>query len=218
MILTILKIKNLTTFISIVAFLLTATNLNAQNVGIEHPELQVLYRGYKNKVLLSLPDCYDLNFKDIELTGTNCKFTPVNKPGGYIVEPGLGNKAKITLNKKVGDSLQEIHSYEYLVYYLPDPILFWGTSKSGAKASKSQRVLVARYSPELPLQAVFKIRSWTLSSPAGTVSGIGSDLSAANEIINATENSLVAINAIVVGPDGIARSVGGSWQVGKIEK
>jgi len=204
---------------TLLCFALVVTNLfsvSAQEVGIEHPELNVLYRGYDNKLLLVFSDSTALDVNDVVVSGTNCTISKASKPGVYIVKPGTGFKSAITLQKKVNDALVDIYSIEYRVLNLPDPVLFWGASKSGVKASKISRLLLAKYTPEIPLQAHFKVEKWTLSSPAGTVSGEGGNLSAAASVLQATNNCLVSIQAVVKGPDGISRLVGGSWQIGEL--
>ncbi|MCR9172876.1 MAG: hypothetical protein NXI10_10305 [bacterium] len=185
-----------------------------QLVSLEQPELMVLYRGYPNRVFVNISEDADVSVNDIEVQCANCAISKVNKPGGYIVKPGAGKIAYITLYQKEGESLTEIYKAEYRVSNLPDPILYWGGSKSGTKAAPSSRVLLAKYTPEIPLKANFIVTKWTMTANGESISGEGSSLAPAGTIISKAEpGSLVAITAIVVGPDGIARQVGGAWEL-----
>ncbi len=201
--------------LSILAFFLVLLNTSfSQVISLEQPELMVLYRGYPNQMLVNIPETSELSVNDISVTGTNVSISKVNKPGGYIVKPAGGKIAVIVLKKRVGDSLQEIYRTEYRVSNLPDPVLFWGGSKSGTKASKSSRALLAKYPPEIPLKAAFRVTKWTLSCNGEKATGVSGSLGPSGTIIvNTTEGSQVAITATVVGPDGIARQIGGAWSL-----
>ncbi|XOV68252.1 MAG: GldM family protein [Fluviicola sp.] len=194
--------------------LLFSSTSFSQVIGLEQPELMVLYRGYNNKILVNVPEGSERSVNDIELQGINYSAVKANKPGGFIVKPGKGTTTTLTLHTMDGDTLKEIYRAEYVVRNLPDPILFWGASKSGVKGSRSSRILLAKYTPEIPLEANFKVTSWTLTANGEQASGTGGNLSQAGPIIKKAEpGSQVAITAVVVGPDGIARSVGGAWEL-----
>lgn len=171
---------------ALLCFALVVTNLfsiSAQEVGIEHPELNVLYRGYDNKLLLVFSDSTELDESDVVVTGANCSISKANKPGVYIIKPGSGFKSTITLQKKVNDALVDIYSIEYRVLNLPDPVLFWGASKSGMKASRTSRALFAKYPPEIPLEAAFKVTNWTLAVNTEKVTGKGTSIGPAGTVL-----------------------------------
>ena len=194
--------------------LLSGIGFSQDIISFEQPELKVFYRGYPNQFLVNIPENSDLGVNDIKVSCMNCSISKANKPGGYIVKPGSGKKTVITLSATIGDSVTELQRSEYRVSNLPDPILYWGGSKSGIKASKSSRVLLAKYTPEIPLKAAFKVTKWTIVHDGETVTGLGGSLSAAGEIIKSLEpGEQLCITATVVGPDGIARQVGGGWNL-----
>lgn len=200
--------------IAVLFTLFIATSLNAQNVTVTQPETNVVYRGYENRILVNIPDCTSETVNDVVLHCSNCTLSKVNKPGGYILKPGMGRKCVVTINSEEDGVRTAIDSIEYRVSNLPDPVLYWGASKSGVKASKSSRLLMAKYPPEIPHKASFKITKWTIVHDGETVVGLGGNLSAASEIIKSLESGeQLCITATVVGPDGIARQVAGGWNL-----
>jgi len=177
--------------------------------AIELTELNVLYRGYPNKVEAS-----GSGYETISLTGTSVS---VSKSGsGYIVKPTGGKSATLSVTGRNanGDS-KVLKKGTYRVSNLPDPVLFWGGSKSGVKGSRSSRALLAKYTPEIPLKASFKVTKWTASAPGlkgAPPQGMGGSLAPAGALISAAPpGTSLSITATVVGPDGIARQIGGSW-------
>lgn len=179
--------------------------------SIELPELNVLYRGYPNKV-----DPTASGYPTTVLTGSNCS---ISKSGSiYIASPGKGKKAYLTVSGKSADGKTvQLKKVEYRVSNLPDPVLYWGSAKSGGKGVKSSRLLQAKYPPEIPLKAEFKVVKWTCYAPGlkgAPPTGMGQSLGAAGPLINAVRPGTgLSFNATVRGPDGIARQVGGSWSL-----
>jgi len=199
--------------------LFLSLTLNAQDVTITQPENATVYRGYENRILVNIAECTNESVNDIQLECANCVLSKVNKPGGYILKPGRGKIAIVYVNKTEDGTTTTLDSIEYRVSNLPDPTLYWGGSKSGVKASKSSRALLAKYSPEIPLKASFKVTKWTFTCNGETAVGIGGSLGPAGSIITSiSEETQVAIAATVVGPDGIARQIGGAWPIGSIKK
>jgi len=179
------------------------------NGAIELTDLNILYRGYPNKVEVS-----GSGYETITLSGSG-----VSKSGkGYIVKPGKGKSAVLTVTGRNKDgSSKVLKSGKFRVSNLPDPTLYWGAAKSGKKGSKSSRLLQAKYSPEIPLKANFKVIKWTCYAPGlkgAPPSGAGSNLGSAGPLINAVKPGTgISFNATVRGPDGIARQIGGSWSL-----
>lgn len=178
--------------------------------SIELMDLNVLYRGYPNKVSAS-----GSGYPTITLTGGGN--VTVSKSGDhYIAKPGKAKTAYLVVSGKDKDGNNfQLKKGEYRVSNLPDPVLYWGGSKSGVKGSRSSRALLAKYTPEIPLKANFKVTKWTASAPGlkgAPPKGLGGSLAAASGLItNAPPGTALSITATVVGPDGIARQIGGSW-------
>ncbi|XOV67184.1 MAG: hypothetical protein ACFHU9_16310 [Fluviicola sp.] len=178
--------------------------------AIELTELNVLYRGYPNKVMASGSgyDSYALSGSNVSISG--------NPNSGYIVKPGSGRSATLSITGKNADGKSSVlKKGTYRVSNLPDPVLYWGGSKSGVKGSRSSRVLIAQYGPEIPLEAKFTVQSWTASAPGlkgAPPQGMGGSLAPAGALISAAPpGTALSVTAKVVGPDGIARQIGGSW-------
>ena len=176
--------------------------------AIEQPESNILFRGYRNKIL---PSVTNNNGLPIALEGINCSISRLDSSDYIIVKPGRGKMSTIILNLIRNDSLIPIKSVEYRVANLPDPSLYWGKAKSGDKVSLSARKIEVKYMDGIALDANFKVIKWTIYYNDKSIRGIGTDLSSADEFLNSLERSgSISITATVRGPDGIARQIGGS--------
>jgi hypothetical protein len=179
--------------------------------SIELPDLNVLYRGYPNKVSPTAS-----GYPTTVLTGEN---VTLSKSGDmYIASPGKGKSAFLTVSGKSADGKTvKLKRAEYRVSNMPDPVLYWGSAKSGEKAAKSATLLLAKYPPEIPLKAEFSVIKWSCFAPGlkgAPPTGSGSSVAAASQLINAVPPGTgVSFNATVRGPDGIARQIGGSWSI-----
>ena len=90
--------------------------------SIELTDLNVLYRGYPNKVEAS-----GSGYQTTSLSGSNATVSKSGK--GYIVKPGKGRSATLTVTGKNADGASKVlKKGEYRVSNLPDPVLFWGGS------------------------------------------------------------------------------------------
>ncbi|PWL28865.1 MAG: hypothetical protein DCO96_08600 [Fluviicola sp. XM-24bin1] len=179
------------------------------NGAIELTELNVLYRGYPNKVEAS-----GSGYETVSLSGSNVSISKSGK--GYIVKPGGGRSATLSVTGRNADGASKVlKKGTYRVSNLPDPVLYWGGSKSGVKGSRSSRALLAKYTPEIPLKASFKVTKWKATAPGlkgPPPQGLGGSLGAASGLItNIPQGTALSITATVVGPDGISRQIGGSW-------
>ena len=179
--------------------------------AIELTDLNVLYRGYPNKVEAS-----GSGYESTSLSGSNVS---ISKSGtGYIVKPGKGKSATLSVTGRNADGASKVlKKGNYRVSNLPDPTLYWGSAKSGAKGSKGSRLLQAKYSPEIPLKANFTIVSWTCYAPGlkgKPPAGVGGNIGAAGPLIKAVKpGSGVSFTCKVRGPDGITRQIGGGWSI-----
>jgi hypothetical protein len=179
--------------------------------SIELTDLNVLYRGYDNRV-----EATASGYPSTILTGSNASVSQSGQ--GYIVRPGNGKEAFLIVSGKDKDGKTvQLKRGKYRVSNLPDPVLFWGSAKSGGKGSRSSRLLQAMYPPEIPLNASFTILSWTCFAPGlkgAPPTGPGGNIAAAGALINAVPPGTgVSFNCQVRGPDGIARQIGGSWSL-----
>jgi len=182
--------------------------------SIELPEMNMLYRGYKNKVQATAS-----GYDQTSLGGTGVSITK-NGSEGWIVKPtGRSREAYLTVtgkNSATGQSKQ-LKKVKYRVSNLPSPDIFWGGAASGTKASKRETRLFAKYPPEIPLNATFKIVSWECTvpgAPGRPPRGTGSNISSATSLImQARPGTTITFMTKVVGPDGVSRKRVGAFKI-----
>ena len=180
--------------------------------SIELPEMNMLYRGYPNKV--------NATASGYPTTNLSASGASVSKSGeGWIVKPsGRGKTATLSVSGKTADGKSvTLKSMQFRCSNLPDPELYWGGVKNGGKASKSQTKLFAKYPPEIPLNASFSIVKWECQVPGAQgkpPGGPGSNISAASNLLRAAKpGSQVSFICTVVGPDGIQRKKAGAFKI-----
>jgi hypothetical protein len=181
--------------------------------SIELPEMNMLYRGYPNKVNATASGYPEtsLGGKGVTISGS--------ASAGYIVKPkGTGRSASLSVSGRTADGKSvSLKTMKFRCSALPDPELYWGGTKNGGKASKSQTTLFAKYPPSIPLNAQFRIINWECQVPGAMgkpPGGPGSNISAASNLLRAARpGSLVSFICTVVGPDGIQRKKGGSFKI-----
>lgn len=165
------------------------------------PEMNVLYRGYPNKVT-GVASGYDQTI----LAGAGN--VSLSKSGAmWIASPGAGTDATISVSGKnsVTNKTQALGKFTFRVKPLPKPSIFVGSIGAGGKINSSPGGLNAGYPPEIPLSANFSVLSWEaqVSGIMGKATGNGSSLSGVNKILGqAKSGSSVMIEASVKGPDG----------------
>jgi hypothetical protein len=95
--------------------------------------------------------------------------------------------------------------------------LYWGGAKNSEKANKSETKLFAKYTPEIPLNAQFRIVSWECSVPGAlgkAPTGTGPDISSAGNLIRAAKAGMnISFMCTVVGPDNLQRRLGGVFKL-----
>jgi gliding motility-associated protein GldM len=165
------------------------------------PEMNVLYRGYKN-VVTGVASGYDQTV----LTGTTN--VSLSKSGAtWIGAPGAGTTAVITVSGKssITNKTVSLGKFEFRVKALPKPSIFVGSVASGGKISTNPGGLNAGYPPEIPLKAQFSVLDWEASVTGimGKKKGQGSSLQGIGSLLGqAKPGSMVIIEAGVRGPDG----------------
>lgn len=180
--------------------------------AISLPELNVLYRGYANKV-----SAVASGFDQTNLTAAGAS---LSKSGEFwIASPGGGKEATLTVSGKnsITGKSQSLLSQKFRVMNLPDPELYWGAAKSGQSGSRNETKLFARYPPEIPLNATFNIVDWECTipgAPGAPPRGTGSNIGAASSLIRQAKPGMtVSFTCTVVGPDGIRRKKAGAFKV-----
>lgn len=142
------------------------------------PEMNMLYRGYKNKV-----ECVASGYPECKPVGAG--ITLAKSGTGYIGSPGSGRTCSITVmgvNELTKKSVS-LGKFEFRVQNLPPPQVYLGTLESGATVSKTAVAnmprLFAKYPPSIPLSASFEVSSYeiTVSGAPRSISGQGGTLS-----------------------------------------
>lgn len=180
--------------------------------SIELPEMNMLYRGYPNKVNATAS-----GFPKTGLTGSGVSISASGE--GWIVKPsGNAKTATLSVTGTTADGkTTSLKTMQFRCSTLPDPELYWGGVASGGKASKSQTTLFAKYPPEIPLNATFSILSWECQVPGAQgkpPGGPGSNISAASNLLRAANpGSVVSFICTVVGPDGVQRKKAGAFKI-----
>ena len=179
---------------------------------LESPNLNVLFRGVNNYIISSVENS---DGRPIRLYGSGCSISL--KPGSsdqYIVRPGRSDSAIIALAIKSEERTIPVRRKVYRVVSLPDPDLHWGKARSGRSLDTKSRTLSAGYTKGIVLDASFSVVSWIMNYNGESMSGEGNDLSSADSLIKDIESgSTLTIDAMVKGPDGIARPLSGVWMI-----
>lgn len=177
------------------------------------PELNVLYRGYPNKVE-AVASGYDQTI----LSGNGVSLT--KSGNGWIANPGSGREASITVSGKssVTNKTVSLGTFKFRVSRLPDPELYFGAAKNGEQISRAETRLFAKYPPEIPLNATFTVLGWEMSvsgSPIAPPKGPGGQINpaAVNLLKQAKPGSVVGFMTDVRGPDGVTRKRGGTFKL-----
>jgi hypothetical protein len=183
--------------------------------AISLPEMNVLYRGYDNKVKGAVS-----GFAGYSLSGSNVSLSRSGEL--WIAKPGSDRQATININgiDETGKSAS-VGKETYRVTNLPAPSIYFGALEDGSDAAagviKAQTNLFARYPPEIPLNASFSVIEWevSVSGAPRPEKGSGASLSpkALSLIKQAQAGSTISFMTIVRGPDGKNRKKSAVFKV-----
>lgn len=200
----------------LILFILISSQAYAQEPfsAIELSDFNILYRSYKNRVKFAIS-----NDKGCEMN-IICQNCEIEKSevfeNSYYVIPGSKSRAYIELQLLDEDStVVYSHQTEFRVRNLPNPTIYWGPSKNGSKGTLHSKVLLAKYPPEVPLNSIYQVRSWTMYIDGEeNISGEGSNIGTAVEYLKTLEGEKqISFMVNVVGPDGITRQIYASYPV-----
>ncbi len=180
--------------------------VGAPTGAVSLPEMNMLYRGYQNKVTGAAS-----GYNSYSLSMTNGS---ISKSGQFwIAKPGSGRESAITITGISGDKRASLGTFKYRVSALPPPDVQLGNIKSGDAISKGQIAgatkFFAKYGPEIPLDVTFSVVSWELrvSGAPRPIKGSGSSFTGAGRSLlkQAPKGGIVQVNTVVKGPDGGSR-------------
>jgi len=180
--------------------------------AISLPDLNVLYRGYDNKV-----SAVASGFDQTNLSASGAS---LSKSGEFwIASPSSGREATLTVSgtNSLTKKSQQLLSQKFRIMNLPNPELFWGGSANGTQGSRSATQLFAKYGEGVPLNAQFSVVSWECQipgAPGAPPRGSGSSIAAASNLIGQAKPGMnVSFIATVVGPDKIQRKIAGAYKL-----
>lgn len=180
--------------------------------SIELPELNVLYRGYENKVNATAS-----GFPSTSLSASGATLSPTSD-GMYIARPSSGRTAKLTVSGKTADGRTvALKTVEYRVLTLPKPTMYWGSAEDGGRGSIYEENLFTKYGNDVPLNAQFEILSWEMSVDGAMRSIKGPRSKLTTEALRllkaAPRGSRVFYALKAKGPDNIVRNISGSFTI-----
>ena len=190
------------------------------DAAIEMEELNVLYRGYPNKLHVVVSNSEG---KKISLTSNELSISPI-EDFYYIVKPiSSARTAKINVLLIGETDTTLVRSIDYRISNLPKPTLYWGSSKDGEHANIKEKKIFIKYPPEITLNASFKIINWELAIDSSfnirPVRGKGSLITDAEQVLNkVTKHSSIYMVVTYVGPDDIHRILRAKWEVDSWEQ
>jgi len=176
------------------------------------PEMNMLYRGYDNKV-----EGVASGYPESTLSGNGVTLSKSGK--GWIGRPGAGRSCTITISGKntVTNKTVSLGTFTFRVSNLPPPAIFFGSAADGETASKAETRLFAKYPPEIPLNVAFQVVSWELNVAGAPrpAKGTGNQLTpdATSLLKQAKSGSTVSFMTQVKGPDGIIRKKSGVFRI-----
>lgn len=208
--------KNTTSkYLTVIFFILGLQQVNhAQNnnFNIEVGENQILYRDIENTLYINS----NLSSEEYKVVLINCdSINQIIPNHQYVVIPGRGRVLTIEILDAKDSSIVHF-SKAIKIEYLPDPELFYGISINGSKINPSAGHLFAKYPPSfnlLSLNHSFEVTSWKIIIGNKILEGNGSTITdeVKNELAKNKDAEFLSVLAIVKGPDGISRKIGGVY-------
>lgn len=175
---------------------------------------QVLFRSVENKITLKLDPTIEEYVVECPLCNS---FEAGEEPYTYVLIPGRGKYTSIVVKSR-SLSLEVISKFRMATKNLPCPVLFFGDIRNGRKCTLDSKTISARYTSEMNIDLESKIETWELHVKDKSFNGQGNELTEEAQIYlsELTDTGIVSIIALVRGPDGIGRRIGGVYIYSKI--
>jgi gliding motility-associated protein GldM len=164
------------------------------------PDMQVLYRGYANKVV-GVASGYD---QTILNAGPGLSLT---KSGNiWIASPSNGPKTvdiSISGKSSVNDKTVSLGKFTFKVKPLPPAAIYFAGKGTGESAPKSAKGLSAKFPPSVDLTGInFKVLNWKMDFKGRQVKGQGDLIDAAASALLAQAKPGDVVTFIVQYTDG----------------
>lgn len=171
--------------------------------SIELPELNVLYRRYKNKVNATAS-----GYPTTKLTSSgNVRLT--KSGNGYIAEPtGTSRTAKLFVSGQTADGRTvRLKAVDYRVSNLPGAQVYIGGVENGGRIPSSRNLFV-KFPPEIPLKGEFSVIKWSADLGTGRrKTGNGRSLASINDMIRAIPSGKSLYLTVTYNQNGVQRRV-----------
>lgn len=181
------------------------------------PEMNVLYKGYKNKVLGTASG---FPTDKISLSGSGCSI--IREGDHYIAKPtGSGGTATISvMGKKDDGSSVNLGRFDFRVKTLPAPSIYLGSIVDGSTVTKAnllaQTKLFAKYDSSILLNAKFQVISYKVDVTGAPreAGDTGAKIDGAKNLMRGVQpGGRVTFMVVVRGPDGINRKKTGTFYI-----
>lgn len=180
---------------------------------ISLPEMNILYRNYKNRINYTSSFPFDSVW--LKPNGATIELDSNNRYQA-IVTPGNGRQCTIKMYGLYQKDTIEISTYPYRISNLPAPSIYLGTIPLGDDsihvsdaAFFSMTRFFVKYPPEIPLSAMFKIETWSIFINEKEYKGYGSvytkELNEA--LFNAKRNSVITFKSFVYQGMGVKGTI-----------
>lgn len=200
--------------VTIIMFGLKVSQAQDSTFFIEVGENQILYRNIENTVTINS----NLSSEEYKIVLKYCdSVRQLISNRQYSVIPGKGRIIEIEIIDSK-DSSQIFYTKQLKIEYLPNPELFYGISINGSKIDPSTGHLFAKYPPSynlLNLNHSFEITSWKIIIGDKIFEGEGRTITkeVKNELTKNKSAEYLSVLAVIKGPDGIARKIGGVYNI-----
>lgn len=182
--------------------------------NVSLPEMNVLYRGYANKV-----QAVASGYPEAKVTGAGVSLAKSGKEGYIGTVNGSGKTASISISgyNKTTKKTVSLGTFTFRVMNLPPPSIYFGAASDGTQASKSETRLFAKYGPEIPLNVSFQVLKWELNVTGAPrpAKGTGNTLNAdgVSLLKQAKPGSMISFMTEVKGPDGRVQKKSGNFRI-----
>jgi hypothetical protein len=171
---------------------------------ISLPQLNVLYKGYNNRVE-GVASGYDQTI----LEGSGVSLTKDgNQHIAKVITSGKTATIDISGINSVSKKKVKLGTYSFRVMILPDPEFYFGATEAGGKVPPGETRLFSKYKNS-PLDAKFDIVTWELSTNTSPrpEKGKGNQISVdgLKLIRQARPGSIISFKLEYMGPDRILR-------------
>lgn len=183
-----------------------------QQVAIEFPEYDIIFRGYDNQIKLAVDK---IDPSKLKIVGEGCEAQKSGEANTYILRVKTPEKtASIAVLMVDGKQTDTLTTKNFRVMNLPVPELYLDNRVSGDSVNSSTHELVIGYPAEFPIHLDVTIKAWEVNLNGKIISGSGNVLTGLETYF--AKNSLpltLQVSVKFVTPDGPMRIVTGKWLI-----